>query len=158
MQIWIGNLAKYNEERFVGKWVELPCHNLEEVISEILGQDEEYFIADHEDCPFPVSEHDSPYRLNEYAEKCDSLTDHDLARLKFLMDNHSYSSEEAIEKYDDVSFYPNMTLRQLAEEFIEEGIFGEIPESITSYIDYDAIARDLANDYFENDHGCFRLD
>ncbi len=40
-------------------------------------------------------------------------------------------------------------MRELAEQFIDEGLFGEIPERLQYYLDYDAIARDLAVDYSE---------
>ncbi len=40
-------------------------------------------------------------------------------------------------------------MRELAEQFVEEGLFGDIPERLQFYIDYDAIARDLAVDYSE---------
>lgn len=49
----------------------------------------------------------------------------------------------------DLDLYPDITMRDLAEQFIDEGLFGEIPQSIAHYIDYDAIARDLAMDYTE---------
>jgi len=39
--------------------------------------------------------------------------------------------------------------KELAEHFVDEGFYGEIPESLQFYIDYDAIARDLAVDYSE---------
>ena len=32
-------------------------------------------------------------------------------------------------------------------QFIDEGLFGTIPKAIENYLDYDAIARDLAADY-----------
>lgn len=51
----------------------------------------------------------------------------------------------------DVDVYEGMTLRELAEEFVEEGLFGEIPEHLRFYIDYDAIALDLAMDYVETE-------
>lgn len=40
-------------------------------------------------------------------------------------------------------------MRELAEQFVDEGLFGDIPERLAGYIDYDAIARDLAMDYAE---------
>ncbi len=40
-------------------------------------------------------------------------------------------------------------MRALAEQFVEEGLFGDIPKRLQFYIDYDAIARDLAVDYSE---------
>lgn len=47
----------------------------------------------------------------------------------------------------DVDIYELDTMRELAEEFLEEGLFGEISEHLANYIDYDAIARDLAMGY-----------
>lgn len=47
----------------------------------------------------------------------------------------------------DVDLYTGMTLRDLADQFVDEGLFGDIPASIVHYIDYEAIARDLGMDY-----------
>ena len=49
----------------------------------------------------------------------------------------------------DVDLYELDSLKDLAEQFVEEGLFGGIPESIQNYLDYDAIARDLGMDYSE---------
>lgn len=49
----------------------------------------------------------------------------------------------------DIDLYTDMTLRDLAYQYIDEGVFGEIPERLMPYLDYDAIARDLACDYTE---------
>ena len=47
----------------------------------------------------------------------------------------------------DVEICGAESLRELAEDAVESGWFGVIPEELTNYIDYDAIARDLAMDY-----------
>ena len=49
----------------------------------------------------------------------------------------------------DVDIYRLDSMRDLAIEFVEEGLFAEISERFQSYIDYDAIARDLSMDYSE---------
>jgi antirestriction protein len=49
----------------------------------------------------------------------------------------------------DVDVYGVETIKELAEQFVEEGLYGEIPEHLQNYIDYDAIARDLSCDYSE---------
>ncbi len=49
----------------------------------------------------------------------------------------------------EIDLYPVDSLRELAEQFVEEGLYGAIPESLQFYIDYEAIARDLAIDYSE---------
>lgn len=47
----------------------------------------------------------------------------------------------------DADIYEAGTMRGLAEQFVDEGLIGEIPERLQFYIDYDAIARDLSMDY-----------
>ena len=47
----------------------------------------------------------------------------------------------------DVDLYEMDSLKELAEHFVEEGLYGEIPARLQYYIDYDAIARDLAVEY-----------
>jgi len=49
----------------------------------------------------------------------------------------------------EIDIYEIATMRDLAEQFVEEGLFGEVPEGFQNYIDYDAIARDLAVEYSE---------
>lgn len=51
----------------------------------------------------------------------------------------------------DVEIHHVETLRALAEQFVDEGLFGDIPEHLTNYIDLDAIARDLAVEYAETE-------
>lgn len=61
----------------------------------------------------------------------------------------SYKFDFAKDSADDfeVDIYQLDTIRELAEQFVEEGLYGTIPQSLQSYIDYDAIARDLSMDY-----------
>lgn len=49
----------------------------------------------------------------------------------------------------DIDIYHIESMRELAEQFVEDGLFGDIPERLASYIDFDAIARDLSVDYAE---------
>lgn len=50
---------------------------------------------------------------------------------------------------ENVDIYQVENLRELAEMFVDEGLYGDIPESLQFYIDYDAIARDLAVEFNE---------
>ena len=47
----------------------------------------------------------------------------------------------------DVDLYECDAMRDLAMQFVDDGLFGEIPAAIQHYLDYDAIARDLSMDY-----------
>ena len=49
----------------------------------------------------------------------------------------------------DIDLYEMDSLKELAEQFVEGGLYGEIPENIKFYLDYDAIAYDLGMDYSE---------
>jgi hypothetical protein len=77
----------------------------------------------------------------------------DRVKIGYLVDNGLYDSLEEIleDSYilDDTTLYEVGTLTELAELFIYEGLFGEIPENILGYIDYEAIGRDLQYDYDE---------
>ncbi len=48
-----------------------------------------------------------------------------------------------------IDIYCVSTMKALAEQFVEEGLYGDIPENLQFYIDYDAIARDLSVEYTE---------
>jgi len=48
-----------------------------------------------------------------------------------------------------IDLYHVSSMRELAEQFVDDGLFGDVPESFQFYIDYDAIARDLAVEYSE---------
>ncbi len=61
--------------------------------------------------------------------------------------NFDYSTDDP-DGYD-IDIYELDSLRDLAEQFIEDGLFGNITENIRYYLDLDAIARDLAMDYSE---------
>ena len=49
----------------------------------------------------------------------------------------------------DVDIYELDSMKDLAEHFLDEGLYGDIPESLEMYIDTDAIARDLSVEYSE---------
>ena len=53
-----------------------------------------------------------------------------------------------------VELYFVDSLRELAEQFVEEGLYGDIPENLQFYIDYDAMARDLGMEYSETEIAC----
>jgi len=57
----------------------------------------------------------------------------------------------------EIDIYYVDNLRDLAESFVGEGLYGSIPEALQFYIDHDAIARDLAVDFSETTIGGERL-
>jgi antirestriction protein len=159
IRIYITNLAKYNAGSLVGKWVDLPIDDeeLDEEIKEVLGTDEELFITDYES-PFEIREYDNPHKLNELAEKISELDEYDQEKVFFLLDQGIYSDlDDCLDNYEDVEYYPDMTLVEVAQVFVDDGLFGDVNEKLSSYIDYEALGRDLGIDgYVETDKGVFR--
>ncbi len=157
MKIFITNLTQYNEGRLIGQWVELPCteEQLQDVMSRVLCLDEEYFITDSEDIPFDVNEYDNPFTLNEKLEQYEALDDHEKLCVVFLL-SEGYDWTYCIDHHEDVTVYPQESLEDVAYSLVEDGCFGTVPESLSNYIDYEAIARDLGYDgYVEREEGVF---
>lgn len=49
----------------------------------------------------------------------------------------------------EIDLYHDMTLKELAYQFVDEGMLGEVASNISPYIDYDKLAHDLGHDYAE---------
>jgi antirestriction protein len=165
MELYITDLAAYNSGHLIGRWIVLPMdsENLQAKINEILstgaevcgdGGHEEVFITDYE-CEFMrINEYDSIEKLNEIAESVESLDENELKAIRFLMDNNLVNDfEEAIERYEDVIIHENVTMEDIAYDFINE-CYGvdSLPSIIANNIDYESIGRELEMDgrYFEN--------
>ncbi len=157
VRVYLTNLAKYNAGRLVGKWLDLPLteDELSEAVKEVLGTDEEYFITDYE-AGFKIGEYENLSELNRFAEELGKLSEYDQERVMYLINTICLDKEEALRQCDDVTYYPDMTVEDVARELVEEGIFGEIADNIKCYFDYEALARDLAIDgYHETEKGTF---
>jgi len=61
-----------------------------------------------------------------------------------------------LENHLGVVMYAGERLEDVAYSLVEEGCFGEIPESLSNYIDHEAIGKDLGLDgYVERAEGVF---
>ena len=157
INVYITNLAKYNEGELVGQWVTLPLppEELDEVIEEILGDDEEYFITDYE-CEFmEVPEYCNIHELNELAGELESLDEHELKKVKALMEWRVFSDlEEAIENIDNYILLEDIkNEKDLAMYYIYDENIYNIPNFMKSYIDYERLGRDLAMDGYISKYG-----
>jgi antirestriction protein len=153
IKIYLTNLAQYNDGRLIGEWLnlsELSEDQLNIAIKRILGNDEEYFITDFE-APFRIEEYSNAHELRNAAEKLAGMNDYEAAAVIFLIEEGN-TLTEALEEYESVVSYSAGSFEELAEQFVDEGLFGEIPESIQNYIDYEKIGRDLSFDYTESEY------
>ena len=161
-RVFITNLGKYNEGELVGKWLDLPCDDIESELASIGVADdsqyEEYFITDYEnDWDYPVDEYEDLWQLNELAEKIADVDEKgDGDWLAAYMEAQGGDLEYALDNYDDSTFYPEMDLEDVAHDIIEECY--DLPEIAERYFDYKAFARDLGYDgYTETEYGVICL-
>ena len=153
IEIFLTNLAKYNAGLLRGEWLnlsELTEEELQAAIKKILGKDEEYFITDFE-APFQIDEYDNPYKLRALAEQTKDWSEFQIAGLFYLIEDGN-SIEDAMKRVDDLIVYQATDYEALAEQFVDDGLYGEIPESLQYYIDYAKIGNDLSFDYSETEY------
>ena len=65
-----------------------------------------------------------------------------MPRLAFLVEQ-GYNLDFALGNYEDVVFYSGMTLEDVAEEHVNDGRYGTVPEMLLSYIDFGMVAYEL---------------
>ena len=89
--------------------------------------------------------------FTQFLDACDTWDDDQKRKVIIAVGECGYSFDLTSGDPDDfdIDLYETDSLRELAEQFVDEGLFGEIPEPIRNYLDYDAIARDLGMDYSE---------
>ncbi|WP_300035651.1 antirestriction protein ArdA [uncultured Roseobacter sp.] len=90
--------------------------------------------------------------IAQYFDAVDEWNDHDKRVVIIAVGECGYSFDASTQPSDfDVDIYELDTMRDLAEQFVGDGLFGDIPERLQFYIDYDAIARDLSLDYAQTE-------
>lgn len=156
INVFITDLAAYNEGNLVGEWVQLPKDEdeLEEIIREILNEGhcgdeccyhEEFFITDYE-APFRVHEYENIYKLNEWAERLENCKEEDEDVIQAIFD-YAGTIEEGFSILEDWRyrvFYSCCSMAEVAMEVIEEqGILSNVPEDIAQYFDYEKYGREL---------------
>lgn len=89
--------------------------------------------------------------IGPYFDAVENWDDHDKTVFIIAVGEAGYSFDPATVSADefDIDVYHVETMKELAEQFVDEGLFGDIPDHLTNYIDMDAIAHDLAFDYSE---------
>lgn len=89
------------------------------------------------------------------------LTLNEQKEVQAVIEATGYSLEDALNIFDSQSyqFYPDMTLADVAEELVSEGMFGAVSDMLMPYVDYEAIARDLKLEgYVEVTNGVIVID
>lgn len=162
LNIYVANLDEYNNGNLVGSWISLPIEENDwKDFLKTIGNPEEIAIHDYENNlgldGLKIGEYMSIEELNELCERIERIylcgVDTFNALYEALGD-----FEGALECFEseNYTFYGNMTMEEVAREYIEECY--DIPEGLENYIDYKALARDMSYDsYYETDYGVIAI-
>ena len=60
-----------------------------------------------------------------------------------------FNEEVTSDMFEDIDIYYDMSFEDLAWEFIENGLFGDIPENLKQWLDIEKMALSLSYDYNE---------
>lgn len=161
LNIFVNTWGNYNENGADGgEWITLPMDEDEleakmVELAEALGdEDPEYAIHDYEWTGEielgEVHEMDSIVTWNERCQEAASLKEYELQEIAAAMEAFGYDFAEAMERQQRgcFIFYPDQDLDDVAYELAEEMLHGQ-PEVLTRYFDYEAFARDLGFDGYE---------
>ncbi|MFD0917245.1 antirestriction protein ArdA [Pseudahrensia aquimaris] len=111
------------------------------------------------DCAFADAFQLNQVNLVRFFDLVDEWEDHE--KIRFIIANgecgYRFNPDTDDIETLEVDIYEVDTLKQLAEQFVDEGLFGEVPKAFESYIDFDAIANDLSVDYAMTDIAGDRL-
>ncbi len=159
-QIALTNLGKYNEGHLIFTWLQLPFTDEElQAAKDEIGinaQYEEWFITDYESdiVGLKIDEYENIEDLNELLEQIEEIDDE---ALNAIIESAGYELQQCIDIYNggNYQFYPDCeTYADVAERDVNDGLYGEVSESLIIYIDFKSIGRDLdCNGYCETSYG-----
>lgn len=107
------------------------------------------------DCELAKAIDLSQATFRRFLELADELEEFDKIILIIAVADCGYDLEAVADNIGGLALdiYEEASFDDLARRFVEDGLYGDIPEALRFYIDYEAIGRDLAIDY-----GAVRID
>ena len=101
------------------------------------------------DCDFARVYAPNQANLAKFFELNDEWDDHQ--KIRFIIANGecgcAFDPNTGNIDQLDIDIYEVDSLKDLAEQFVDEGLYGDIPKSLEFYIDFEAMSRDLSADY-----------
>lgn len=109
----------------------------------------QFIDGEHIDCDLANALGLYQSNIEEFFDAVNDWNEHQKIHYIIAVGECGYSHDQVADDPEDIdiTIYRLRSMRELAEQFVDDGIFGEIPEHLENYIDYDRIARDLEHDY-----------
>ena len=160
LNIFVNTWGNYNENGADGgQWITLPMdpEELEEVLENIAAlmgdTDPEWAIHDYEWTTEieldEISEYANIFKLNEMCNDLDDLDEYEAEEIAAAVEAWNYTFAEALDRHQRgcFIFYQGRDLEEVAEDIINECY--DLPEFALRYFDFEAFARDLRFDGYE---------
>jgi hypothetical protein len=86
--------------------------------------------------------------IGRFTDACENWSEEAFLMAIIALRDLGYRPDDVLDDPENlpITLYRVDSLKDLAQDFVEEGLFGDIPERLASYLDYEAIARDLSID------------
>lgn len=86
--------------------------------------------------------------VGRFIEVCDDWSEDAFLMAIIALRDLGYGAAQVLDDLEDlpITLCRIDSLKELSEQFVDEGLFDGIPERLASYLDYAAIARDLGFD------------
>lgn len=79
-----------------------------------------------------------------------------MAYVDAVDDDLGFAVKDVLQHDDDMYLHEGMTMVELAEEMVDEGLYGNVADELKYYIDFNKLADSLENDgYWEYEGGVF---
>lgn len=173
LNVFMNTWGNYNENGADnGEWITLPMEEeeleakLAEIAEKMKDSDPEWFINDYEwtteeHIDSSIDENENILELNELIQRMDELDDYQAKALFAILEVHTSDLLEALDivECDNFEFYEGYDLEEVAEEIVKDCYFTkDTPEIFERYFDYEAFARDLRYDgYNETSNGVIKV-
>ncbi len=126
-----------NQKEFV-----LPLNN-EEVMQELNATEDDVFLVECDIKGIDMSMV-TVEQLNDMYYKIQELDKDILNNIETLINEHFTDFHELYDSKDRLIFYENIgTPLELASWLIEDGLYGDIPEKLKYYLDYESLGNDI---------------
>lgn len=158
-RVWVGCLACYNGGMLIGAWYDVATDNVADLTPmhvHVAAQNdrleptdwaghEELWVMDHEDWHGLISGECSPMEAQAtYDAVSDALTTSCMpVEALAAWASNIGADREDWGQASDYYYGEHESLEDYAEECVEEGLMGEVPDWLAGYIDISAIARDM---------------
>ncbi|MCT4609428.1 MAG: antirestriction protein ArdA [Pelagimonas sp.] len=130
---------------------EAKAQNLRNAYGEEVEEFEIQFIDGEDlDCQLAKAIGLNQVNFRDFLECADAWEDWQKVNVIIAVGECGYDFDPQVDPdHHSIDVYHVESLRELAEQLVDDGLFGDIPEPLQFYINYDAIARDLAVEYSE---------